>query len=406
MNIAVYSHYFTPEIGAPSARIFDMARQWLRTSNSVQVVTCFPNHPTGTLYPGYRRGLYMRETLEGIDVHRHWTYITRNKGFVKKTLGHISYVPSAVLLSSRRLTAPDVIIGTSPTLFAAEAAERTAARTRVPFVMEVRDLWPAIFVELGVLRNRRLISVLERWEMSLYRRAAAVVTVTEAFRRDLIGRGVPESKIVTIPNGADVGFWKPTGDREILRRRLGFEGKFVALYVGAHGISQRLAAIIRAAEILRESPLFELVLVGEGAEKDELMDLVRSLSLQNVRFVDPVGKAEVRDYYEAADVCLVPLRDIPMFDGFIPSKMFEMMSLGKPIVASLRGEAAEILSRSGGALVVGPERSDQIADAIKTLQRDPDLAAELGRRGASFVRAEYSRESLAAKYLELMERLV
>jgi glycosyltransferase involved in cell wall biosynthesis len=402
MQIAVYSHYFTPEIGAPSARIFDLSRQWLRAGSGVQVVTCHPNHPTGVIYPGYRGGRYMHESISGIDVHRHWTYITRNTGLVKKTLGHLSYVAGAMLFSTRRARKPDVVVGTSPTLFAAEAAARAAARWGVPFIMEVRDLWPAVFVELGVLKNRRIIGILERWEMSLYRRAAAVVTVTEAFRADLISRGIPGSRVFTIPNGADVDFWQPSGDRDERRRELGLENRFVVLYVGAHGISQRLAAVVRAAELLREQKDVLFVLVGEGAEKPELVAMARDLGLENVRFSDPVGKDEVRRYYEASDVCLVPLRDIAIFDSFIPSKMFEMMAMERPIVASLRGEAASILNASGGAVVVAPEDSRALANAILSLRGDPARAAELGRNGRAFVKANYSRESLAHKYLDVM----
>src|SRR5437879_4898829 len=160
MNIAYFSHYFTPEIGAPSARIYDLARQWLQTGNRVSVVTCFPNHPTGHLYPGYRSGRYLRESLDGIDVHRHWTYVTPNKGFVKKTLGHLSYWPLSAFISGRHLESPDVAIGTSPTFFAAIAAAGFARRRRVPFIMEVRGLWRGIFVRLGLLRNRQWIDLM------------------------------------------------------------------------------------------------------------------------------------------------------------------------------------------------------------------------------------------------------
>ena len=167
MNIAYYSHYFAPEIGAPSARIYDLARQWLSFGHRVEVVTCFPNHPLGKMYPGYSSRPYMRENLDGIVAHRHWTYVTPNEGFIRKTLGHVSYLPSAFLLSTRRLQEPDVVIGTSPTFFAAMAAAAAGVRRRIPFIMEVRDLWPAVMVELGVLRNRLMIRALERLEMSL-----------------------------------------------------------------------------------------------------------------------------------------------------------------------------------------------------------------------------------------------
>ncbi|HEX7153274.1 MAG TPA: glycosyltransferase family 4 protein [Thermoanaerobaculia bacterium] len=402
MNIAYYSHYFTPEIGAPSARIYDLAQEWLRGGHRVQVATCFPNHPKGELYPGYRRQLYAHELLDGIDVHRHWTYVTPNKGFLKKSLGHVSLWPSSVLYARKLKPVPDVFIGTSPTFFAAMAAARVAKTRKRPFIMEVRDLWPALFIELGVMKNRTMIRLLEKLELSLYRRAARVVTVTEAFRQNLIERGVPERKVVTIPNGANVDFWTERGEGGALRAKLGLEGKFVALYIGAHGISQALTSLLQTAARLREEPDFQLVLVGEGAEKEKLQHFASDQKLTNVTFIDPVGKDEVRAFYSLADVCLVPLRDIPLFSTFIPSKMFEILSMGRPIAGSLRGEPAAILERSGGALIVEPENDAQLASAIVTLMRDPARRAAMGESGRRFVVDHYSRAALAKTYLETM----
>lgn len=406
MKIACYSHYFVPEIGAPPARIFDMARQWLSMGHEVDVVTCYPNHPTGELYPGYTGGRYMQEELDGIRVHRHWTYITPNKGFVKKTLGHISYYPAALAYSNRHLGPVDVTMGTSPTFFAAMAAARLGRSRRVPFIMEVRDLWPAIFVELGVLRNPRLIRLLEKWELALYRQATKVVTVTDAFRKNLIQRGVPAEKVHTIPNGADVDFWQPTPSPKTLRERLGLQGRFIALYIGAHGISHALGRILESARRLRDQADVCFLFVGEGAEKDQLVRQAEQERLTNVRFLDPVPKHEVREYYALADVCLVPLRNIPLFETFIPSKMFEMMAMARPIVASVRGEAADILRRSGSAVIVPPEDSTAIADAVMRLYRDPNEARTLAQAGRQFVVANYSRRSLAQTYECVMKEAI
>jgi hypothetical protein len=406
MNIAYYSHYFAPEIGAPSARIYDLARQWLARGHQVQVVTCFPNHPTGKMYPGYRARSYMRERLDGIEVHRHWTYVTPNQGFIKKTLGHLSYLPSAFLLSTRRLEQPDVVIGTSPTFFAAMAAAAAAVRRRIPFIMEVRDLWPAVIVELGVLRNPYIIGALERLELSLYKRATRIVTVTESFGTNLIERGVPSEKVFTIPNGADTEFWQPTESAAGLRQSLGLEGRFVVLYIGAHGISHALSRVLQSAALLREHTEIHLLFVGEGAEKERLLREAQSGELKNVQFLDSVPKEKVREFYALADVCLVPLRDIKLFDTFIPSKMFEIMAMSKPIVASLRGEAADILRRSGASLVVAPEDSSAVAGAILHLYRHPDEAKAMGQAGRRFVVENYSRQALAARYMNVLEEAV
>jgi len=406
MNVAYYSHYFSPEIGAPSARIYDLAQQWISLGHQVQAVTCFPNHPSGRLYPGYQSKLYAKENLDGISVHRHWTYITPNKGFVKKTIGHLSYFPSTVWSSKRHLEKPDVAIGSSPTLFAAIAAAYVSKRQRLPFIMEVRDLWPAIFVELGVLRNRKLIAGLEKIEMGLYRRATRVVTVTEAFRRNLINRGIPSEKVFTIPNGAETGFWQPSQSTNNLRQRLNLTDKFLVLYIGAHGISQALGTVLRSAAQLRNQLRIQFVFVGEGAEKDQLMRQAAEQKLENVMFLDPVDKDAVRDFYASADVCLVPLRNIPLFEGFIPSKIFEIMSMGRPIIGSVRGETASILQRTGGALVVEPENPKAISEAILHLYRNPDEAQVMGERSRKFVVEHYSRRALAQTYMDILKDAV
>jgi glycosyltransferase involved in cell wall biosynthesis len=406
MRIAYYSHYFTPEIGAPSARIHEFAREWLAMGHEVHVVTCYPNHPTGKLYPGYTRGLQMTERIDGIQVRRNWTYITANKGFLRKTIGHVSFWPSACLLTNRRLIKPDVAIGTSPTFFASMAAASLARKHNIPFVMEVRDLWPAIFVDLGVLRSRSLILLLERWELAMYRRASAVITVTDSFRDNLINRGIPEHKVFAVLNGADVDFWRPAEPDEGVRTRLGMAGRFVVLYIGAHGISHGLDRVLGAAKILRDEPKIQFVFVGEGAEKDRLVRAAKDDGLTNVSFCDPVNKEGVRQYYCLAGVCLVPLRNVRLFDAFIPSKMFEIMAMGRPIVASLRGEAARILRNSGSALIVEPEDSDAMAQSILYLCDHPKEAQTMGRRGRSFVEEHYSRRSLAARYLEIIKEAV
>ena len=403
MTIAVYSHYFLPEIGAPSARIGDFGRQLTEAGHEVHVATCFPNHPTGVGYPGYTPTVYQQEVLNEINVHRSWTYITPNKGILKKTLGHASFWLSAGFSSTRKMPAVDCAIGTSPTFFAAMAARASARRNRVPFIMEVRDLWPAIFVDLGVIRNRTIIHVLEKWELNLYRSATRIVTVTDSFRQNLLARGIPAEKVVTITNGADTDYWQPTKARaELLRAKLGLNDSFVALYIGAHGISQGLIALLRAADRLKNNKRIQFIFVGEGADKAKLEAEAKRLGLANVRFCEPVEKAAVRDYYTMADVCLIPLRNIPLFDTFIPSKMFEIMSVGRPILASVRGEAAEILEQSGAAIVVPPEDDAAMATMLEEMSADPQRLRDMGLRGRSYVQAHYSRLELARRYIDVM----
>ncbi len=405
LSIAIYSHYFSPEIGAPSARVYELSQQWLQTGNSVQVVTCMPNHPTGKIAPGYAPKWYQQETLDGVKAHRNWTYITPNKGFFKKTVGHISLALSS-WINLRRLSRLDVVIGTSPTPFAAFAGLIAAKQRNVPFVMEVRDLWPAIFAELGVIKNKRILRMLELGEMWLYRQATQIVTVTEAFRQDLIRRDIPAEKITTITNGADISFWQPLPKPADLAKELKLEGKFVVVYIGAHGVSHALERVIDAASLVADNESIHFLFVGAGSRKTVIQKYAVEQGLSNVTFLAPTDKQCVKKLYALADVCLVPLRDISLFDGFIPSKMFEIMAMAKPTVASLRGEAAEIFEQAQSAEIVAPEDSVGIADAILKLQSAPGHTEQLAENGRAFVAANYSRKLLAERYLTVLRNAI
>lgn len=404
MRIALLCHYFHPEPSAPSARLLSLARDFKAMGHEVTVVTGFPNHPTGVIPPAYRGLWRADEDLDGIRVLRNWVYATPNEGMIKKTLGHLSFMASSVLLGGPRLGPVDILVVSSPTFFTVLSAWVLSVLKGIPFVFEVRDLWPAVFVDLGVIRNRALIGALEAVEMFLYRRSAAIVTVTESFRRILIRRGVHERKVTTITNGVDLAEFAPGPDRA-LRSSLGLEGLFVVLYIGTHGISHALEAVLAAAHLLSERKNILFLFVGEGARKKALMEEARKAGLANVVFLPAQPREKVVEFYRMADVCLVPLRNVPLFDTFIPSKMFEIMGVAKPIVASVRGEAAEILEASDGALVVAPESSADIAAAVGRLESEPELRARMGERGRKFVEKHYQRRELARRYAELLRPL-
>ncbi len=406
LRIAYLCHYFWPEIGAPSARVLDMSREWVRRGHAVTVVTGYPNHPTGVVPREYRGSLWRRDQVQGVRVLRNYVYATPNKGFVLKTLGHLSFMVSSVLFSLFRLGKLDVIVVSSPTLFSVLSAWLLSRLKRVPYVFEVRDLWPAIFVDLGVLRNRRLIALLERLELALYRNAAAVVTVTDHFRANIVSRGIAASKVSVITNGADLAFFSRPVNGDALRAEWGLHGRFVVLYIGAHGISHGLLAVLHAAEELKTTaPDVQVVMVGEGAEKDALLAYAAAKALDNVTFVPGQPHDRVPEIYAASDVCLVPLRDIPLFDGFIPSKMFEMMAAGRPIIGSVRGEARSILERSAAAVLVAPEDPRALAEAVIGLRHDPARLAAMAANGHRFVAENYSRAELARRYETILTAL-
>jgi len=406
MKICVVCHYFWPEVSAPSARLKEMADCWAAEGHHVTVVTNFPNHPTGSVHPGYEGRTFMVERVGGLRILRCRTYATPNSGFIKKTVSHLVFAWNAVRQARPHLSKTDIIVVSSPTLFSAVGALVLGVHLRCPYIIEVRDLWPAIFVELGVLKNRLLIKLLEALELFLYRKSKHVVTVTKAFADDIGSRTIPARKISVIRNGVDLTRFLPGEKSQALEEEFKVRDKFVVLYIGAHGISQGLGALLEAARRLEQEKEIQFLFIGDGADKSKLVELSQGMGLKNVSFFPGESRNRMADLYRLSDICLVPLRNIPLFRTFIPSKMFEIMAAGKPIVASLEGEAAEILNQSGAARITGPEDPEAIAKAIVELKGSPDARREMGKKGRAFVERHYDRRHLARQYRELMDQVL
>jgi len=403
MRILIVTHYFPPETGAPQARLSSLARTWAQDGDQVTVLTGMPNHPTGVVPPAYRGAIRRRERGDGYRVVRTWLYATPNEGFVRKTIGHLSFMISSVLLGGRSCGPADTVVVSSPTFFAIGAAWLIARLKRARLVVEIRDLWPAIFVELGVLTNRRLIGLLERLEMAAYAAADMVVVVSDGFRANLVGRGVPADKVHTIRNGVALDRFGPgTAADPAVRARLGASsGDCLVLYAGTHGISQGLSTVADAAARLAGAGI-HFAFAGAGADKLRLENRVRELRLRNVTLVPGLPHADVPALLAAADICLVPLRDVQLFSAFIPSKMFEYLAAGKPVIGSVTGEAAQILCEAG-AVVVPPEDSAALADAIRTLAADPYRRRAMGRQGRTYVEQYFDRVALARQYRKILD---
>ena len=403
MRIIIVTHYFPPETGAPQARLSGLAAAWAADGDDVTVLTGMPNHPTGVMPPEYRGAIRRRERRDGYRVLRTWLYATPNEGIARKTIGHLSFMLSSVLLGVRSSGPADVIVVSSPTFFSIGAAWLLARLKRARLVVEVRDLWPAIFTELGVLTNRRLIRLLERLELAAYAAADIVIVVSDGFRANLIARGVPADKVHTIRNGVRPGEFDPATPADAqLRARLGANANdCLVLYAGTHGISQGLTSVADAAADLTEEPIW-FAFVGDGADKQRLQDRVAEHRLRNVTLLPSLPHEQVPALLAAADICLVPLRDVPLFSSFIPSKMFEYLAAGKPVVGALAGEAAQIL-REAGAWVVPPADSEALAAAIRPLAADPQRRQAMGRQGRFYVEKNFDRGTLARQYRSLLD---
>lgn len=407
MKIYLICHYYPPEIGAPQARLSEMAREWVRQGHEITVLTGFPNHPTGVVPKEYRGKVFMEEFVDGVRIWRHWLYATPNEGFSKKTFAHISFMVTLILFSLFRGPRSDVIIVSSPNFFSVISTWLMSRVRHVPYIFEVRDLWPGIFIELGVLKNPLLIRILELIELFLYRQAAAVVPVTHGFAENIIKRGIPSHKVEVITNGADLENFTPDAANPELIRELNLApDAFMLVYIGAHGISHGLHSVIEAAELIQDDSRIHFLFVGEGAERANLILLAKKKQLRNVAFIKGQPREKVMDFYRLADACIVPLRNATGLGTFIPSKIFEIMACGKPTVASLHGEAADILTRSGSAVVIPPEDPTALVEAIERLRDDPEGCQRMGMAGREFVERYYDRKFFANRYLTLLSRIV
>lgn len=404
MHILFLTDNFPPEVNAPASRTHEHCRQWVAAGEQVTVITCAPNFPRGQLFDGYRNRLWQEETVDGIRVIRVWSFITANQGFVRRVLDYVSYAFMAFVASLfvRRV---DVVVGTSPQFFTAVAAWAVGAVRRIPFVFELRDLWPDSIKAVGAMKDSGAYRALERLELFLYRRAARVVSVTHSFREVLMRRGIDGRKIDVVTNGVDIARFSPRPRDAELARSLGLEGCFVAGYIGTHGLAHALETLLEAMRRLRDEPDgrdIRLLMLGDGARKDALMAQARDWGLDSVRFVDTVPKAEVARYWSLLDVSIIHLRRTELFTTVIPSKLFECMGMGIPVLHGVAGESAAIVQREGVGLVFEPEDTEALVEGLLRLRRDAALREELRRHGLAAAR-RYDRRGLALEMLSTLQ---
>ena len=406
MHILFLSDNFPPEVNAPASRTFEHCREWVKAGHRVTVVTCVPNFPKGEVYPGYRNMLWQRETMDGIRVIRVWSYITANAGFGKRILDYQSYMVTATL-ASLAVWRADLIVGTSPQFFTVCAAYVVSRLKRIPFVFELRDLWPESIQAVGAMKDGPGMRALTRLALFLYRKAALVVTVTHSFRQHLIGAGIDPDKIIVITNGVDAARFQVQPKNAGLVKALGLDGRFVVGYIGTHGMAHQLETLLQAAGQVRQQPggdIFRFIFIGDGARKQALREKAAQMGLDNVIFIDSVPKEQVIDYWSLLDVSIIHLKQSPVFTTVIPSKLFESMGMGIPVLHGVSGESAEIVERDGVGLVFAPENVQQLCERLSELQQDRALYEKL-RAACIDAAPHYDRANLAGQMLTALESL-
>lgn len=401
MNVLWLTHYFPPEVGAPQTRIFELARGLVRRGHQVTALTGFPNYPSGVIPERYRGRLFQREEMEGIRIVRSWVYATPNKGFFRRLLNHLSLTLTSVP-ASLVIRDIDVIVIESPPLFLGIAGYLISRMKRVPYLLYVADLWPGAAVALGALKNPLLIRMSESLERFLYRRAATVITVTRGLRRVLIEQGLPEARVALLTNGVDTNRFHPSVDPAPAIEQLALDDRLTVTYAGTHGMAHGLGIMVEAARLLRDEPGIRFVMVGEGAEKAELMQQAAGYGLENLDFFPNQLRTFMPHLWAAVDIAVVPLRGVDLFHSTLPAKLFEIMAMECPVILAAEGEARELLLEAQAGLTVEPENPEGLAKAILQLAGDAAARQSYGRNGRRYVKTYFEREGL----IDLLETLL
>lgn len=413
MKILYVSQYFPPEMGAPAARAAELAHHWSDAGHNVSVLTGFPNHPTGVVPPEWRSRLLRmiyKDTAGGADVYRTWLWPLPNRKSHERMRNYASFCFSAAL-RGLTLPRPDVIIATSPQLLVGLAGWWLAFARQIPFVFEVRDLWPESLAAVGVSSDDSLLHhTLAGIARFLYEHADCIVVVTPAFKDRLIANWhVPPEKISVVENGVETDVFAPAPDSETrgLRQQLNAEGQFVVSYIGTMGNAHGLETLLDAASILQQqNPDIRFLLIGEGAEKKRIQSAALSCNLANVHFLDQQPRETIPAFISASDACLVLLKKTDVFKTVIPTKMLEFMSCARPVILGVDGQARQIVEDAEAGVVIEPENAEELVAAIQQLYADRALGCSLGKKGRDYVVKNFSRASTADKYVKVLATFV
>ena len=389
---------FPPEVNAPATRTYEHAVEWQNTGHEVTILTSFPNYPKGVLFDGYKQRLWKSDDDFPFRVIRVWTIMFPNSGFLKRVIDQLSYAIMAFIVGL--FIKSDVIVATSPQFFTAVSGRWLSFFKRTPWIMEIRDLWPETIAAVGAMNKGRVYRALERLELRLYKSARKLIVVTDTFKKKITARGIAPNKISVHKNGVILEKFKPRPkDVELLQAMPELEGKFVFAYIGTHGMTHGLDFILKSIKQLEYSnPEMHFLFIGEGAEKQNLVELSDKLKSTNVTFHPLVSKDVVSRYLSLMDVSLVNLRKSDTFKTVIPSKIFEAAALQKPILLGLEGETKEIIQSYNAGLCFEPENEFEFIEQCKTILNNQRYLEF--QKGCEKLALDFDRKQIALQVLK------
>jgi glycosyltransferase involved in cell wall biosynthesis len=378
-------------------RHHELARYLVEKGHRVTVIASPVSYLTGA-----KHGVE-RQEQDGITILRTYTYPALHRSFFHRVFSFVSFMLSS-FWAGLRVKQVDVVWGTSPPIFQAATAWALARLKGVPFLFEVRDLWPDFAIAVGVLRNPILIRLSKWLERFLYRRAAQVMVNSPGFIPHVTTHGA--SQTVLVPNGADPRMFDPGLSGDVFRQEYGLQGKFVALYAGAHGMSNDLDVVLEAARLLQDRPEVAFVLLGDGKDKPKLMERARQMDLNNLHFLPPVPKLEMPQALAAADACIAILKAIPLYATVYPNKVFDYMAAGRPVILAIDGVIRQVVESVRAGIAVPPGDAQAMAQAIRQLADEPEHGRLMGQRGRQYVESNFDRARLADDLEQVLKNLV
>jgi colanic acid biosynthesis glycosyl transferase WcaI len=399
MRVGILTQYYPPEVGAPQGRLSELAQRLTERGHDVVVLTALPNYPQGRIYPGYKR-LLVREQQGRVSVIRTWIWPTKNPAPIPRIASYLSFVLSSMLVGAFRLPRVDVLITESPPLPLGLSGFVLGRLKRARWVFNVSDLWPETAIVLGALRDGVVAKLAYRFERFCYRHAWGVSCQSKEIEES-INRRFPSVRTIAFPNGADTDRFRPERRSEDVRRELVGDGRPVALYAGLHGICQGLDQVLAAADKLQDDDL-KVVLVGDGPEKSMLIEAARRKGLGNVTFLDPKPKDAMPALLASADIAIVSLKTrVP---GAVPSKLYEAMASGLPIVLVADGEPADIVRSSHAGVAVEPGDIEGLAAALRRLAESDAERARMGTAARAAAVERFDRRPICDRFIAALER--
>lgn len=402
MKILFITDNFTPEVNAPATRTYEHVKEWIKEDDvEVTIITCAPNFPHGKVYEGYKNKLYQKEYIDGIEVIRVWSYITSNSGFVRRVLDYISFGLMAFFVGLFKKH--DLIIATSPQFFTTWAAWGISKIRRKPWIFELRDLWPESIKTVGAMKQGRIIDTLEKIELALYKSSNKVIPVTNAFKTNLISRGIDSSKIEVVTNGSNMELFSPREKNIILLKDLELEDKFIIGYIGTHGMAHSLDFIVNSISKIEDKDI-HFLFIGDGAMKQTIVNIAKEFAMKNITFLNPIKKDDVPRYLSICDISLAPLKKEDNFKTVIPSKIFEASAMERPTLLGVEGQAQEIIEKYDAGLCFEPENEKDFIEKINILKNDKERYKIL-QKGCGKLAIEFDRKKLAKKMLDILKSI-